>query len=91
MSVQAEPSSARAGSSGPRASRSSIRARCPQGFRAAGVACGIKPSGRPDVGLLACDGPEADVRRAVHPQRRRERGGEGLAARRSSGACAPWS
>jgi glutamate N-acetyltransferase/amino-acid N-acetyltransferase len=28
----------------------------PAGFRAAGVAAGIKPSGRPDVGLLVCDG-----------------------------------
>lgn len=28
-----------------------------QGFRAAGVACGIKPSGRPDLGLLVCDAP----------------------------------
>ena len=27
----------------------------PRGFRAAGVACGIKPSGRPDLGLLLCD------------------------------------
>jgi glutamate N-acetyltransferase / amino-acid N-acetyltransferase len=27
----------------------------PQGFRAAGVACGIKPSGHPDLGLLVCD------------------------------------
>jgi glutamate N-acetyltransferase / amino-acid N-acetyltransferase len=27
----------------------------PEGFRAAGVAAGIKPSGRPDVGLLVCD------------------------------------
>ena len=27
----------------------------PRGFRAAGVACGIKPSGRPDLGLLRCD------------------------------------
>jgi glutamate N-acetyltransferase/amino-acid N-acetyltransferase len=27
----------------------------PGGFRAAGVACGIKPSGNPDVGLLMCD------------------------------------
>ncbi|HTW42081.1 MAG TPA: bifunctional glutamate N-acetyltransferase/amino-acid acetyltransferase ArgJ [Solirubrobacteraceae bacterium] len=27
----------------------------PGGFRAAGVAAGIKPSGRPDVGLLVCD------------------------------------
>ncbi|HEV7942930.1 MAG TPA: bifunctional glutamate N-acetyltransferase/amino-acid acetyltransferase ArgJ [Solirubrobacteraceae bacterium] len=31
----------------------------PQGFRAAGVACGIKPSGNPDVGLLICDSPNA--------------------------------
>jgi glutamate N-acetyltransferase / amino-acid N-acetyltransferase len=28
------------------------------GFRAAGAAAGIKPSGAPDVGLLVCDGPE---------------------------------
>jgi len=27
----------------------------PAGFRAAGVACGIKPSGNPDVGILLCD------------------------------------
>jgi glutamate N-acetyltransferase / amino-acid N-acetyltransferase len=27
----------------------------PAGFRAAGAASGIKPSGRPDVGLLVCD------------------------------------
>jgi glutamate N-acetyltransferase/amino-acid N-acetyltransferase len=31
----------------------------PAGFRAAGVAAGIKPSGAPDVGLLVCDRPEA--------------------------------
>jgi glutamate N-acetyltransferase / amino-acid N-acetyltransferase len=31
----------------------------PAGFRAAGVACGIKPSGRPDLGLLLCDAPDA--------------------------------
>jgi glutamate N-acetyltransferase/amino-acid N-acetyltransferase len=30
----------------------------PQGFRAAGVAAGIKESGNPDVGLLVCDSPE---------------------------------
>jgi glutamate N-acetyltransferase/amino-acid N-acetyltransferase len=28
------------------------------GFRANGVAAGIKPSGAPDIGLLVCDGPE---------------------------------
>jgi glutamate N-acetyltransferase / amino-acid N-acetyltransferase len=27
----------------------------PAGFRAAGVACGLKPSGNPDLGLLVCD------------------------------------
>jgi glutamate N-acetyltransferase/amino-acid N-acetyltransferase len=31
----------------------------PKGFRAAGVTCGIKPSGRPDLGLLVCDAPGA--------------------------------
>jgi glutamate N-acetyltransferase/amino-acid N-acetyltransferase len=31
----------------------------PQGFRAAGVAAGIKESGNPDVGLLVCDSPES--------------------------------
>jgi glutamate N-acetyltransferase/amino-acid N-acetyltransferase len=30
----------------------------PAGFRASGVTAGIKPSGRPDVGLLVCDGPQ---------------------------------
>jgi glutamate N-acetyltransferase / amino-acid N-acetyltransferase len=30
----------------------------PAGFRAAGVACGIKPSGNPDLGLLVCDAPD---------------------------------
>ncbi len=29
----------------------------PAGFRAAGVACGIKPSGNTDLGLLVCDTP----------------------------------
>jgi glutamate N-acetyltransferase/amino-acid N-acetyltransferase len=31
----------------------------PGGFRAAGVTAGLKPSGKPDVGLLVCDAPEA--------------------------------
>jgi glutamate N-acetyltransferase/amino-acid N-acetyltransferase len=30
----------------------------PGGFRAAGVVCGIKPSGNPDLGLLVCDAAE---------------------------------
>ncbi|HLJ04507.1 MAG TPA: bifunctional glutamate N-acetyltransferase/amino-acid acetyltransferase ArgJ [Solirubrobacteraceae bacterium] len=29
----------------------------PKGFRAAGVACGIKPSGAPDLGLMVSDAP----------------------------------
>jgi len=29
----------------------------PEGFRAAGVACGLKPSGAPDLGLLVSDAP----------------------------------
>ena len=31
----------------------------PDGFRAAGVGAGIKPSGKPDVALLVCDSPQA--------------------------------
>jgi glutamate N-acetyltransferase/amino-acid N-acetyltransferase len=31
----------------------------PAGFRAAGVACGLKASGARDLGLLVCDAPEA--------------------------------
>ena len=31
----------------------------PAGFRAAGAAAGIKPSGAPDVGLMVCDAPAA--------------------------------
>jgi glutamate N-acetyltransferase/amino-acid N-acetyltransferase len=30
----------------------------PAGFRAAGVACGLKPSGDPDVGLIVSDAPD---------------------------------
>jgi glutamate N-acetyltransferase / amino-acid N-acetyltransferase len=35
-----------------------LKAGLPAGFRAAGVAAGIKPSGNHDVGLLICDAPE---------------------------------
>lgn len=31
----------------------------PDGFRAAGVACGIKENGAPDLGLMICDQPSA--------------------------------
>jgi glutamate N-acetyltransferase/amino-acid N-acetyltransferase len=30
----------------------------PAGFRAAGVACGVKPSGNPDLALVVCDAPQ---------------------------------
>jgi glutamate N-acetyltransferase/amino-acid N-acetyltransferase len=30
----------------------------PEGFRAAGVACGLKPSGGLDLGLLVSDAPD---------------------------------
>lgn len=33
----------------------------PAGFRAAGVACGLKPSGLKDVGVLVADGPTASA------------------------------
>jgi glutamate N-acetyltransferase/amino-acid N-acetyltransferase len=33
----------------------------PPGFRAAGVACGLKPSGLKDVGVLVADGPTASA------------------------------
>jgi glutamate N-acetyltransferase/amino-acid N-acetyltransferase len=31
----------------------------PEAFRAAGVACGVKDSGDPDLGLIVCDAPQA--------------------------------
>ena len=31
----------------------------PAGFRATGVACGIKPTGDPDVGIVVCDGNQS--------------------------------
>ncbi len=39
----------------PHVSELGLQAGLPAGFRAAGVAAGIKPSGNPDVGLLVCD------------------------------------
>ncbi len=42
----------------------------PQGFRAAGVACGIKPDGAKDLALIVSDAPEHDQRRALQPLRR---------------------
>ena len=48
-------SSARAGCPRPSTCATGPDAGLPAGFRAAGVACGIKPSGKPDLGLLVCD------------------------------------
>ena len=36
-------------------SESSIGITSPRGFSAAGMACGIKPSGKPDLALIVCD------------------------------------
>ena len=49
---------ARAGSRCPSGVREDAAGGLPAGFRAAGVAAGIKPSGGTDVGLLVCDAPE---------------------------------
>ena len=46
-----------------RVSATSVGVCFPRGFRAAGVTCGIKASGAPDLALVACDGP-ADARPA---------------------------
>ena len=47
----------------------------PAGFRAAGVAGGIKPSGELDLGLLVCDAGSRVARRASPPARARGRAG----------------
>ena len=33
----------------------------PAGFRAAGVACGLKPSGGMDLGLMVCSAPDLSL------------------------------
>ncbi len=58
-----------------RACARSPAAALPAGFRAAGVAAGIKPSGGTDVGLLVCDAPRDDERRALHALGRARRAG----------------
>ena len=64
----------------------------PAGFRAAGVAAGIKPSGGPDVGLLVCDAPETTS--AARFTRSGVLAAPVLAdagALRAWTRCAPWS
>ena len=63
----------------------------PAGFRAAGVACGIKPSGRLDVGLLACDADDATSAALFTRNAVVAAPVAGLAPRASSRGCAPWS
>ncbi len=41
----------------------------PRGFQAAGVACGIKPSGGLDLGLLVSERAGHDERGAIHSLR----------------------
>ena len=66
--------------------------RLPAGFRAAGVACGLKPSGGTDLGLLVSDAPDDRQRRALHALRRARRAGAAR-ARSAAGStgCAPSS
>ena len=45
----------------------------PQGFRAAGVACGIKPSGQPDLGLLVSSAPATTSAARFTPRARNRR------------------
>ena len=45
----------------------------PAGFRAAGVAAGLKPSGDPDVGLLVCDAEQPPRRRSSRARARQPR------------------
>ena len=52
----------------------------PAGFRAAGVACGIKPSGDPDLGPAGVRRRDARQRGALHRQRHARRAGARHAA-----------
>ena len=54
----------------------------PLGFMAAGMSAGLKPSGRPDLGLLVGD-PGDDRRGSLHDEPRRRRARAPHAARRS--------
>ena len=65
----------------------------PAGFRAAGVACGIKPSGNPDLGIVVCDS-ETPVSAArftatAHPGRARAAQPGALSPGRRCAPCSP--
>ena len=60
----------------------------PAGFRAAGVACGIKPSGNHDLGLLDLRRRAARQRRALHREQHRRRAGAAQPRALPSGCAA---
>ena len=64
----------------------------PAGFRAAGVACGIKANGKLDLALLVSDG-EASAAGGLHDQRGAGGAGPRVARAPAAGAAAPrpWS
>ena len=78
---------ARAG--GPRAGARAARSRRRPGFRAAGVACGLKPSGALDLGLL-----RSPASGGLGAGRHGERAAVGARSVHNRGldraACAPW-
>ena len=57
------------------------------GFRAAGVACGLKAGRRTDVGIVACDADYVALVVAADAQRRRRRAGAGLPRRTATRAA----
>ena len=59
----------------------------PQGFRAAGVTAGFKPSGLPDLGLLV--GDPGTTAAGVFTTNRRERGAGAALAGRGSRSARP--
>ena len=86
VSARHRPSSARAGSSARARDASSSPHALPAGFRAAGVAAGIKPEGL-DVGVLVSRRAGHGVRGALHDQRARGRAGDRLARGRARPAA----
>ena len=86
------PRSPRAGSTRPTRVTEVPTAGCAAGFRAAGVAAGIKPSGELDVALLVSDEPGHDQRRALHALGRARRARAAVPGRAAgSTRCGPSS
>ena len=78
MSATAATSSGRAGSTPPDGVEELDPAQLAPGFRAAGVACGLKGGGKTDVALLACDAERGLLGAASDPQRGRRGAGARL-------------